>query len=356
MVKRGFFFGELPPKTIHGVSLSNEINVYILKKVYDIDVIEEFSDIKYHNKLSINKLKNFLFPLFYCWRYFRSNNYDFYYGVIYLSSFGLLKNILLVIPFKICNPKAHIVLHFHRSDLETCLSNILNLAFFKTLDFFVNKYIVLSQKQVEEVKKHSANQILLLYNSIEEYVLKTESKIQVEPKTVKLLFLSNFIQQKGFYDLLEAQKRLNLLYPNLFELNCYGSFSNTSQKEFNIEELKKSNINIFYRVYGEKKKQVLNEADLVILPSYNEGLPLILLEALFVGKPIIISNVGYIEEILSKDYPFYCNAGDIDSIINSIIKFRENTDVKKLVPFLQNIYSRFSLKKHEEDLLRIFNQ
>lgn len=356
MDKRGFFFGELPPKTVHGASLSNKINIYILKKVYDIDFIEEFSDLKYHNEFSIKKAKHFLLPLINSWRCFKNNKYDFYYGVIYLSLLGLLKNILLVIPFKIFNPKAQIVLHFHRSDLETCLSNILNLTLFKALDFFVNKYIVLSKKQVSEVSRYTSKQIFLLYNTIEENDLKTESKIQVKHKTVRLLFLSNFIQQKGFFDLLEAQKQINKLYPDLFELNCYGSFSNTNQKELNLDELKISNINIFDRVYSEQKKLVLNETDLVILPSYNEGLPLILLEALYLGKPIIISNVGYIEEVLGKNYPLYCKAGDVDSIINSIIKFKENTDVEELVHFMQNIYNRFSFKQHEENLIKIFKQ
>ena len=123
-----------------------------------------------------------------------------------------------------------------------------------------------------------------------------------------------------------------------------------------MEELKKNNVNIFETVYSERKKFVLNEADLIILPSYNEGLPLILLEALFLGKPIIISNVGYIEEVLTKNYPLYCKPGDVDSIVNAIIKFRESTDVEKLGDFMRKIYHRFSFNQHELDLIKIFKE
>ena len=353
--KKIFFFGELPPKTVHGASLSNKINICILKKVFKIDVIEEFSDLKYHNEFSIEKVKHFLLPLISSWICFKNNKYDFYYGVIYLSLLGLIKNILLAIPFKFFNHRARIVLHFHRSDLETCLSNILNLFLFKILDFFVDDYIVISKKQISEVKKYTSKNVFLLYNTIEEDKLSFERKIPIKHKPIRLLFLSNFIQQKGFFDLLEAQKQINKLYPNLFELNCYGLFSNTNQKELNIEELKQSNINIFDRVYGDQKRLVLNETDIIILPSYNEGLPLILLEALYLGKPIIISNVGYIEEVLSKNYPLYCKAGDVDSIINSIIKFKEIIDVDELVRFMQNVYNKFSFSQHEEYLIKFFS-
>ncbi len=79
-----------------------------------------------------------------------------------------------------------------------------------------------------------------------------------------------------------------------------------------------------------------------------------LLEALFFGKPIIISNVGYIEEVLGENYPLYCKAGDVESIVNAIIKFKEEIDLSQLKNFLKIRYERFSLKKHEEELLKIF--
>jgi glycosyltransferase involved in cell wall biosynthesis len=353
---KGFFFGELPPKTVHGVSLSNKINLLILKKEHDIDCVEEFSDLKDHSEFNPIKAKRFLFFLIKSWRFFQIGNYDFFYGVIYLSSYGLLKNILLAVPFKIFNSKARIVLHFHRSDLEICLRNNLNLALFNTLDYFVDKYIVLSQNQVKEVSRYTSKRIRFLYNTIDEDELRLESNVQVERKMFKLLFLSNFIRQKGFLDLVEAQKQINELYPDCFELNCYGSFSNIDQNEINLEELKNSNIYIHERVCGERKKFVLNEADLIILPSYNEGLPLILLEALFMGKPIIISNVGYIEEVLTKDYPLYCKPGDVDSIVKAIIKFKESTDVEKLAYFMREVYRRFSFQQHELDLIKIFKE
>ena len=51
-------------------------------------------------------------------------------------------------------------------------------------------------------------------------------------------------------------------------------------------------------VSDEKKIQYLNKADAFILPSYNEGLPISILEAMTYGLPIVSTKVGGIPEVL----------------------------------------------------------
>ena len=72
-----------------------------------------------------------------------------------------------------------------------------------------------------------------------------------------------------------------------------------------------------------------------------------MLECLKLGKPIIISNVGYIGEILSNDYPLYCKPKDINSIVNAI-QFYINMKNKKLFSEnLQKLFDKFSYIKHK---------
>lgn len=347
-----FFFGELPPKTVHGASLSNKINIQLLQATYYVDIVEEFSDLKYHSKFSLKKVKYFLFPLLRSWFLFISKKYSFYYGVIYLSFFGLMKNLILAIPFKIFNPRGKIILHFHRSDMNRCLSSKVNKKLFIFLNIFIDRFIVLSEKQILEVKAITSKEVFLLRNSIEEHDLKILSPLPSDK--IVLLFISNFIKEKGFFDIIEAQKRINSIYPDTFELRCYGTFSNSNAEEVSLNDLDKNGVKIFEKVYGTEKNLVLNEADIIVLPSYNEGLPLVLIEALYLHKPIIISNVGYIEEILGVNYPLYCEPGNIESIVKCIITCNEGIDRVKLRQFMADKYELFSISKHKEALLNIF--
>ena len=99
----------------------------------------------------------------------------------------------------------------------------------------------------------------------------------------------------------------------------------------------------------------IKNAKYTILPSFNEGLPLTLLESMSVGTPIIITKVGYISEVLGNDYPLYCNVSDIDSIYDSFLKF---DDIEDKLTFKNNLImtykNRFSVEIHEKELLRIF--
>ena len=60
MKKNILFVGELPPKTIHGVSNSNAMNIKILSQFFCIYTIEEYNPLKTHNKSSFSKIKKIL--------------------------------------------------------------------------------------------------------------------------------------------------------------------------------------------------------------------------------------------------------------------------------------------------------
>lgn len=80
-------------------------------------------------------------------------------------------------------------------------------------------------------------------------------------------------------------------------------------------------------VTGNKKIECLNWADIFILPSYNEGLPIAILEAMSYGCPIISTAVGGIPAIVKNGVNGYLiNPGDIVEIQNSILSFIQNRD------------------------------
>jgi glycosyltransferase involved in cell wall biosynthesis len=219
-----------------------------------------------------------------------------------------------------------------------------------------SKYIVLSNRQFDEISTITSNKVFLLYNSIQESELFFNSSPFNKSNKIRVIFFSNFLKEKGFFDLLEVFSILEERFPGCFLLECYGEFANVKDQQSLKSQLQTKNTFLYNSVYGSDKNNVLNSADLIVLPSYNEGMPLILLEALYLGKPIIISRVGYINEALGQKYPLYCKAGDIDSIVRCFVDFKDYYSTSDLCLDLKNKYDKFSLQEHKKTLLNIFNK
>lgn len=62
----------------------------------------------------------------------------------------------------------------------------------------------------------------------------------------------------------------------------------------------KDNVEFPGWIRNEQKKQYLREADIFLLPSYNEGMPMAILDAMGCGLPIVSTDVGGIPKIVRQ--------------------------------------------------------
>ena len=66
---------------------------------------------------------------------------------------------------------------------------------------------------------------------------------------------------------------------------------------------------------------------MLVLPSYNEGLPIAILEAISYGMPVVSTNVGDIASAVENDKNGYLiEPGDVESLANSLKKIFENKE------------------------------
>lgn len=347
------FFGELPPAVVHGVSLSNKINTDILAEMGDLQIVEEKWSLKDHERFALRKVKATVQSAVALRRASKKGSPALFYSVLYVSALGGFKNLLSILAVKMGNRETPLVLHVHRSDLKEVISgNAIYRGLIRIFNRFGVTFIVLSETQKEEVA-HYLDRVEVLYNAIDEEEIFPIPN-QKKKKPFRFLFLSNYIKEKGILDLIAAfPQRAD--FPDL-HLNCYGGFTD-KETEQQIKKLTigRDEITIHDAVYGEKKNEVINEADAVVLPSYNEGFPLVVLESLRLNKPVIVSKVGYISEIFGDDYPLYCIPGDIESL-NS--KLRDAVELESNVQFqnsLEEIYRRYSLSNHRLTFESIIN-
>ena len=91
----------------------------------------------------------------------------------------------------------------------------------------------------------------------------------------------------------------------------------TKIKEYGLDKI----VEYVGWVTGNKKIKLLNNADVYILPSYSEGLPISILEAMSYKMPIIATNVGGIPEIvLNSQNGYLITPGDQQALKDSIDK------------------------------------
>ena len=84
-----------------------------------------------------------------------------------------------------------------------------------------------------------------------------------------------------------------------------------------------SELNDYIRFLGVKRnKEVIpytNASDILVLPSLNEGLPVVLCEALACGKPVVATNVAGTPELVSKDIGYLVKPKDANDLAEKIL-------------------------------------
>jgi glycosyltransferase involved in cell wall biosynthesis len=133
-----------------------------------------------------------------------------------------------------------------------------------------------------------------------------------------VMYLGWVIKNKGIEELLSAWEDIN----NSWTLKVVGPYHNDY---LNYLKKKYKLKNVVFE--GEKDHSVamklLNESAIFILPSYTEGFPNVILEAMSLAKPIIATRVGAIPEIL-KDCGFLINPKSEKDIKLSLKELKGN--------------------------------
>jgi glycosyltransferase involved in cell wall biosynthesis len=355
MKKNLLFFGELPSKQTHGVSLSNKINLEILNTKYNVTISEETTSLKFYSNHTFYKFIQFYKNIKVFIINIRKKKYDYFYSTLYLSSLGIFKNFISIVIFKLFNSNSKVIFHIHRSDFDVFYKKLFIKIIFKCINQKNTKFIVLSKQQLVYFNQLGISNSFLLYNTIDLKInnIYFDLKSDRRKENYKIVFISNYLIGKGIINLINVFN--DKFKDSNASLYCYGNFTNELSENL-LRSLTDTNKNIFINgpVNNDEKYYHISNSDLMILPSHNEGVPLVLLESLALNKPILISNVGFIEEVLGSDYPLYCLPNDEDSIYLKIISFLNNINKFSNSEYFSNLYKPFSHENHKLQLLKIF--
>jgi glycosyltransferase involved in cell wall biosynthesis len=367
--------GQIPP-IINGQSLVTKSVLDILVEAdYEV-VFLPLTNLNHGRSLSLI-LDKFTYYLKIIFRFLKqtvSGNY-----IIYLNGArsigGTFRNVPFLIISKILRNKT--ILHFHCGDIDDFVNSQNKIVKFFLLSAYklVDKLIILSptlRKNFSQII--NKDNLVIIENGISSPFYN--SKVIRESEVIKLLYLSNLILSKGYFDILIALDHIvnKLKFKNI-ECNFCGEFlTSYDDPELNsIEKMKRdfhnyisqnnliNNVNYKMQVLDEEKNKLLNESHILILPTNysTEAQPLSIIEAISRGNVIISTNFRAIPDMVVDNYNGkFVAFGDPLSIVQNILFFINNpTDFNNYSKNSISIYQKtFTYDRFKDKILLLFDQ
>lgn len=193
--------------------------------------------------------------------------------------------------------------------------------------------------------------------NIIDYPKEKTGNIKIKEK-INILFLGGISKDKGFYDICSAVKdNIEFIRTKKIIFTIAGAGNNNAIDSEYSEVLKYMNFTGF--LTGEQKSNAYKNADIYILPSYIEGVPLSVLEAMSYKLPIIATNVGGIPDILKENINGYMiNPGKPNEIYDAIKKMilLSNDDLNNMKSKSFELVQNHLPNNVERKLVELYNR
>lgn len=247
------------------------------------------------------------------------------FEVIYVNtsaSLGLIRDLLLLICAKIFRKK--IIFHYHFGRIPA-LSKKKNTEWILLL-FIANGsdgLILIDQNSYQVMKNKVDKSISIHYipNPVSEKLLQIAKSDTTEQEN-SLLFVGHVVKEKGVEELIKAFLELNREELSLVIVGPYEK----KYLEYLLFLMKdsslKKNVKFIGPLNNDEVLALMKRYPVLVLPSYSEGFPYVILEAMASGCIVLGSDVGAIPQMLevgSENQCGYCfRAQSVDALVATL--------------------------------------
>ena len=250
-----------------------------------------------------------------------------------------------------------IIIHVHGADFKEFYgeeSNKFSKKYIRKVFDMADNVIALSEEWSDFLKELcSEEKIKVIYNSI----ILPPNKQNKDYKKNVILFLGKLGKRKGIYELID-------IIPELIKEDMNVIFNFLGDGEINeVNELctnrnLSKNVKVLGWLEGEEKEKIIRESTIFVLPSYNEGMPMSILEGMGYKLPIVSTNVGGIsKQVINNENGFLITAGDKKVLKNSLLKLMKSESLKKKMGerSYEIVNKKFNINYLLMDLLKIYD-
>jgi len=253
-----------------------------------------------------------------------------------------------------------IVIHIHGAKFDVYYNKAFSIekAIIRYGFSLPDKAVVLSSEWLKKIMiLCNSTKISIIPNTVPTYTLKGCILKKKNNIPHNILFMGELGSRKGVYDLLQAIKLLGL-EKNRVQVHLCGNGEIEKVKkrvaDLGLEEI----VNVPGWVTGQEKKKLLVEAYLYVLPSYHEGLPMSILEAMAASTPVISTPVGGIPDAVRDGYNGFLVPVNSPKALATKIE-RLLADEKLWVRLSKNAFdtikNKFSIDQTEKKLSRLYH-
>lgn len=222
--------------------------------------------------------------------------------------------------------------------------------------------IVMNRPSEKTLKEEGFRNVIYLPNPIGLSVLDTISKNAEKYERIprRLLYCGHVLKAKGVFELVNGCSRI----PNI-ELRVVGKYTQEIKKEIQSIAAQFNRDISWLDFVGEvSHENVIREfyqADMFVFPSYSEGFPNVILEAMACGCPIVSSDVGAIPEMLDIDGDacgICFKPQSADEVYKAVSSLIDNKELKAILASKAKarVYGLYTISKVWEQMVQIWNK
>lgn len=237
---------------------------------------------------------------------------------------------------------AKVIIHLHGGGFQVFYNNESSSkkqSHIRSTFNLADKVIVLSTQWQQWLNTivDTPSKTCVVYNAVP--VLSLPQK--TEEKDI-ILFLGRLGKRKGVDDLINAFSLISQKYPNA-ELHLGGDGDEDFYNKVIVDLKLEGKVKLLGWVSGDDKAQHLANASIYCLPSYNEGFPMGVLEAMSSKVSVVSSKAGGIPDaITDKQEGILIEAGDVDALAGALSDLLGN-------PELRELYASAAFKKYTDN-------
>ncbi|MDN7241707.1 glycosyltransferase family 4 protein [Planococcus sp. N028] len=248
------------------------------------------------------------------------------------AKLGLIRDYLCLLVVRIHKKPVIIHCRCNVDDIIPNYNKFIKNIFLKMING-ASLVLVQNNPSLSYIKKNTNIIPILFPNFIsDEIFLENSEKRIINEKISRVLFVGGITDNKGVSEILAA----SLYFPHI-EFRLVGDISEKYEKNIDINQ----NVTLVGEKNYEDVIVEMKNADLFLFPSYSEGFPNVVLEAMALGLPIIASDVGAIPDMIDQYGGILIKKGSSLDIVSSLRILEEDYEKRTQM----SIYNKNKVRK-----------